>query len=339
MKLTIQKKIVLSLTSLTLIPLVLICIYLGINIYNTTLSSFRDASTREIKQIETAFEFFFNDLKENINFLTQAPVIKESKGKMTSYLNTKRPQKIAVSKAGQDAVEIENFLQRFINTHNAYVEVYAGSQEGEMILATQNSLPAGYDPRKRPWYKDALQSDNPIVTDPYLSTSGEITISVAKSFKRNDSVQGVAGIDVSLTVLTSIIENIKIGKSGFMMLAKKDGTVLANPQDSDTIFKNLKDITKPGYKKLVSKSQKITLGSKEYFSVYYTSNALGWNFIGLIPQNEVTSGVNNFLLSMVLIASVFFLIAVGIGLILAKKIIKPISKTTEIDHGLFQKSK
>ncbi|MGM0419003.1 MAG: methyl-accepting chemotaxis protein [Thermodesulfobacteriota bacterium] len=330
MKLTIQKKIVLSLTSLTLIPLVLICIYLGINIYSTTLNSFRDASTREIKQIETAFEFFFNDLKENISFLAQTPVIKDSKGKMTSYLNTDRPRKIDPSEAGEEAVEIEKFLQRFLNTHNAYVEIYAGSEKGEMILASQDDLPAGYDPRQRPWYTDALQSKDPVVTDPYLSTNGDITITIARAFTKNGSLQGVAGIDVSLKVLTSIIENIKIGKSGFMMLAKDDGTVLANPRHKDTIFKNLKNITKPGYKDLLSKNTKVTLDKKDYFSIYYTSNDLGWEFIGLIPQEEVTSGVNSFLISMAAIASVFFLIAGAIGVILAKKITKPISETTEI---------
>ncbi|MCB9481251.1 MAG: cache domain-containing protein [Desulfobacteraceae bacterium] len=155
MKLSLRKKIIISMTSLTLIPLVLICIFLGINIYKTNLKSFTDSGIREMTQIETAFNFFFTDLKENIDYFVSDPLVKELKGNMTSYLNTKSSINIPPESAGEKAFKIWDKMKRFLDTHNAYVEVFAGSSDGGVLLATNGELPAGYDPRIRPWYKDA----------------------------------------------------------------------------------------------------------------------------------------------------------------------------------------
>eukprot|EP00831_Metopus_contortus_P040242 TRINITY_DN31532_c0_g1_i1.p1 TRINITY_DN31532_c0_g1~~TRINITY_DN31532_c0_g1_i1.p1 ORF type:complete len:239 (+),score=49.33 TRINITY_DN31532_c0_g1_i1:149-865(+) len=197
MKLSLRKKIIFSMTSLTLIPLVLICIFVGMNIYKTNLKSFSDAGIREMAQIETAFDFFFTDLKENIDFFVSDPLIKELKGNMTSYLNTKSSINIPPESAGEKAFQIWDTMKRFLDTHTAYVEVFAGSSEGEVLLATNGKLPAGYDPRVRPWYKDAVKAGKTTITEPYLSTSKEITISIIAPIFKNNVVQGAGGVDVS----------------------------------------------------------------------------------------------------------------------------------------------
>lgn len=238
MKFSLRKKIIISMTSFTLVPLVLICIFLGRDIYKTNLKSFSDAGIREMTQIETAFKFFFNDLEETIDLFVSNPDIKELKGNMPSYLNTKSSVNIPPESSGEKSLKIWEAMKRLLDTHKSYVEVFAGSANGEVLLATNDKLPPGYDPRTRPWYKDGINAGKTTITEPYLSTSKDITISIISPIKKNGSIQGVGGVDVSLDTLTSIIGKIKIGKTGFMLLAKDDGTILANPYDKDTVFKN-----------------------------------------------------------------------------------------------------
>jgi methyl-accepting chemotaxis protein len=317
-------------TSLTLIPLVLICIFLGINIYKTNLKSFSDAGIREMTQIETAFKFFFNDLEETIDLFVSNPDIKELKGNMTSYLNTKSPVNIPPESAGEKSLKIWESMKRLLDTHKSYVEVFAGSSDGEVLLATNDELPPGYDPRTRPWYKDGINAGKTTITEPYLSTSKDITISIISPIKKNGSIQGVGGVDVSLDTLTAIIEKIKIGKTGFMLLAKNDGTILANPHDKDTVFKNFSETGKKGYEELLDKQKKIILDEKEYYTIHYKTNLLNWEFFGLIPGEEVMEGVNNFILLMTMLALLFFIAALFAGFFLSGKIARPIIKTTEI---------
>ena len=49
--------------------------------------------------------------------------------------------------------------------------VYAGTRQGDMITGTPVDFPAGYDPRQRPWYKDATAANGLVVTTPYNDAS------------------------------------------------------------------------------------------------------------------------------------------------------------------------
>lgn len=317
-------------TSLTLIPLVLICIFLGRNIYKTNLKSFSDAGIREMTQIETAFNFFFKDLKENIEFFVSDPDIKDIRGNAPSYMDSTVSKNIPPETVGEKAVKISDAMKRFLDTHSAYVEVFAGSSDGEVLLATNDQLPPGYDPRKRPWYKDAINAGGVTVTEPYLSTSKDITISIISPITKNNSVQGAGGVDVSLDTLTEIIQKIKIGKTGFMILAKKDGTILANPLDRETVFKNFSETEKKGYASLSEKPDKVTLDGKDYYTIHYETKILDWEFFGLIPEKEVLSDVKNFIFLMTMLALFFFAASLFAGIFLSGKIARPIITTTEI---------
>jgi methyl-accepting chemotaxis protein len=115
-----------------------------------------------------------------------------------------------------------------------------------------------------------------------------------------------------------------------MILAKTDGTILANPLDKETVFKNFKDTDITGYKNLADKQSKITLHGKEYYTIHYKTKILDWEFFGLIPQKEVLSDVKNFIFLMIMLALFFFAAALFAGIFLSGKIARPIIKTTEI---------
>ncbi|MCB9481250.1 MAG: methyl-accepting chemotaxis protein [Desulfobacteraceae bacterium] len=115
-----------------------------------------------------------------------------------------------------------------------------------------------------------------------------------------------------------------------MILAKNDGTILANPHDKDTIFKNFSETSKKGYKQLSDKDKKITLDGTNYYTIHYKTNILNWEFFGLIPEKEVMEGVNQFIFLMTMLALFFFAAAVTAGIFLSGKITRPIIKTTEI---------
>jgi methyl-accepting chemotaxis protein len=52
---------------------------------------------------------------------------------------------------------------------DVFTEVYYGEAGGAMTLATGVTLPAGYDPRTRGWYKAAAEARHLVLTPPYAS--------------------------------------------------------------------------------------------------------------------------------------------------------------------------
>ncbi len=57
-----------------------------------------------------------------------------------------------------------------------------------MTMWPADELPEGYDPRERPWYKDAVAAKASTLTEPYQdAASGKLIVTVATPLLRDGS--------------------------------------------------------------------------------------------------------------------------------------------------------
>ncbi|MFU7709294.1 methyl-accepting chemotaxis protein [Aeromonas veronii] len=109
--------------------------------------------------------------------------------------------------------------------------VYAGTADGKMIQSKPTDLPAGYDPRQRPWYKDAAAAGKLVITAPYADIStGQLIVTIAEPFQRGNT-QGVIAGDVSISSLISDILAVTT-EGTYAMLVDSNGTIIAHPDAS-----------------------------------------------------------------------------------------------------------
>jgi adenylate cyclase len=79
-----------------------------------------------------------------------------------------------------------------------------------------------YDPRTRPWYVDARQSNAPVLTEPYhFAQANVVGVSAGVPLHRD----GVIGFDFTLDTLSSLIGSYRITPNSIIMLASDTGTV------------------------------------------------------------------------------------------------------------------
>ncbi|WP_033137549.1 methyl-accepting chemotaxis protein [Aeromonas finlandensis] len=109
--------------------------------------------------------------------------------------------------------------------------VYAGTTDGKMLQSKPTDLPAGYDPRQRPWYKDAMAAGKMVVTAPYADIStGQLIVTIAEPFQRGNT-QGIIAGDVSISALiTDILSTTTEGT--YAILVDSNGTIIAHPDAS-----------------------------------------------------------------------------------------------------------
>ena len=115
---------------------------------------------------------------------------------------------------------------------------------------------------------------------------------------------GVAAVDISLGKLTEIAADIKIGKTGYIMIIQGDGTVLANPRDKETVFKKMGEL--PGaFATLGNTSsglvEDLVVDGVEMFGSVYVSPETKWKFIALIERNEIMATSQTTILQTVVI--------------------------------------
>ncbi|QTF57673.1 methyl-accepting chemotaxis protein [Stutzerimonas frequens] len=119
---------------------------------------------------------------------------------------------------------------------------YLGGQDGSFLMRPAEEMPADYDPRARPWYKDAIAAGGSTLTEPYVdAASGELVISIATPAQQSGRNIGVVGGDLGLKALVDIINALDFNGMGYAFLVSGDGKVLVHP-DSQRVMKSLRDI-------------------------------------------------------------------------------------------------
>jgi len=100
---------------------------------------------------------------------------------------------------------------------------------GEIIAVERT--PAKFDPRERPWYKAAWTTPGISLSDSYVFfSSRQPGITLSQRIATKDGIPiGVAGIDMSLALLSRFLENELIGKHGLVFIIDDHGDLIGHP--------------------------------------------------------------------------------------------------------------
>ncbi|SNS20451.1 methyl-accepting chemotaxis sensory transducer with Cache sensor [Pseudomonas segetis] len=115
---------------------------------------------------------------------------------------------------------------------------YLGGTDGSFAMRPDDKMPDGYDPRTRPWYKEALATAGTTLTEPYVdAATGGLIITIATPAPN----AGVVGGDLSMKTLVETINSLDFGGIGFAFLVNSSGQILVHP-DKSLVMKSLKDV-------------------------------------------------------------------------------------------------
>ena len=125
---------------------------------------------------------------------------------------------------------VSSFLERHRNT--GIQDVFVGLEaDGSFADGSGWREPEGYDCRKRSWYRRAADQGRTVVADPYVDMITKVNVlSVTTPVRSEDgALLGVAGVDVDLKHLQSLVQPRRVFGSGFGKLIGRDGVILAAP--------------------------------------------------------------------------------------------------------------
>ncbi|WP_072242058.1 methyl-accepting chemotaxis protein [Marinomonas fungiae] len=211
---------------------------------------------------------------------------------------------------------------------------YFGSAKGDMLQSDPNDiLPPGYDPRKRPWYKDAEQSNNVIFTSPYVGAStGNLMITAAQSVMKGGQRIGVAGADINLDDVTKGVLDVKLAGEGKAYLANKSGIVLAD-SNKDNYNKTVKEVF--GYPlQDLSNGELISINGK-LVSKFDVPNS-NWTVVFELDKEAVMAPLTKLLFTLVP-AAIF--VALVISLIISVISSKLLAGISQVSSALEEISK
>jgi methyl-accepting chemotaxis protein len=328
----IRSKLTLSFAATVILPIIAIAIVSISMTISKSSTSFVERTQDELSQVDNGFQLFFQQIKANVKFLAQNKLTAQLPDNTHTYIGSDH-----MMEPKNDSVEeldLYKLYEDFGSSHPDLLYVYTGTKEGGFVQYPLEEL-GGYDPRQRPWYKQALASPNaPIITEAYQDVIGKPVVTSALVVKnKQGDIIGVQGLDVTLSTLTDILSNTKLGESGYLILIDEAGTVLADAKTPENNFKNIKDLSSSLFS-ILQKSPNQHHFSTEHLGedvdvASYYSKELKWRFVGVIHSDEILAPAYSMSLTITVIAFIMVTLFIAMGFWLANRIVQPINRVAE----------
>ncbi|XKE47554.1 methyl-accepting chemotaxis protein [Halomonas organivorans] len=195
----------------------------------------------------------------------------------------------------------------FMNTYMSYPET------GDSVFSAAQP-PPGFDPRERPWYLQAVDAGHTVVTAPYAdATSDKLVVTFATPFYRGGELVAVAGGDVAIDAIVSIVEQIAPTPSSLAFIASADGTLVAHPDPELSLepvgelspalsAEALADLDQAGAptQMAMAGADKLLRGA--------TIDGTDWQLVVALDEHEATAGLRG-----MMSASAITLVVVALG--------------------------
>lgn len=301
------KVILIGIFSLCLL-VVCACAIIGFQVYQVNIRQYDQTSSQQFELIEQMIDLFMQNNKNTVKMLAEHPTVRAADETINSYMAAK--QDVIIKNMPKDSTE-QAMVALFKRIHDNYLdtaEVYFGSKWGGYATSWDDSIQAGYDPRKRSWYRQAeAAGGDTIVTPAYMSTIGSSVICFSRRVVSGaGAFVGCVSIEVKLAQLTAFIDSLKVGKTGYVMLFQNDGTILADPMHHDLVFTKLDNAGNQYFRNFQNagtKAEVVTIDNSIWRLRVFSIDELGWKIGILVKNNEILESFYRMVISMVVVGT------------------------------------
>ncbi len=312
-------------------------IFININKYSRT--SFEAVSTSQLHLVDAYITEIITEGMKNVKYLASLEHSRSSSGHLDKFFGLEAAHRVDPKDMSPVGHEIFKTFRNMAENHPAYGAVFLGSEQGGFLQYPVDTMPENYDPRKRPWYKTALASqDDVILSSAYMSTSGSAVSSLmTRVMDTSGQIVGIIGVDMNLDTLTTLTSELKLGRTGYIMLLEGDGTILSNPHNKQLNFKKAQDTTIPALQKLAGMKQgtfESQIGGKEKLITVMTSKVTGWKLAYIKDSEEVFEASYAMLKTVLAIGAVLVCLLLVGAWGLALTLLKPLKILTSSAESL-----
>ncbi len=324
--------------------LVIMMTFISYRISVQTKSDYINNSNEQMSIVSSAINNFYDQVDANINMMATNPTVMKGDTTITKYKDNVTKVDMTPSINGGVEQEIYEVFDQYADSHPETKYIYLATKDGGYINWPETYIPEKYDPTIREWYKFAIEGNGEIRrTDPYIDTTNTMITSNARVVKDSSgNIIGAVGIDVEQSSISNILNNMKTGKTGFFMIVHDNGTIMADGNNIENNFKNIKDVNIENLDNLLDKDSyqfDVKINGEKYFVNSKKVEGADWNLAALISEKELNQ---NMIQTNILFLCIAVIMVLAISIIIIKnvrKITNPIEESAkyleEIGKGNF----
>ncbi len=306
-------------TTVALLLSLAICCACSVLFYlqrNAAEQSFVSKASAQLDKIEQDILKYIEPGTVVVRSLSNLPIIKNSAGNISSYVATTETTTLYYKNQTDYEKRIYSELIKAHFSNKNFGLVFMANKDGQYTQAPEGKIKTpGYDPRKRPWYQEAINSTKEIlISTPYKTTgAGMVCSLLTKTYDTQDNLIGVIGVDFRLETLTQSLSSIKVFNTGYVIAIDNTGQILADIQHPRNLLKNVKEIGQEWQKiHTTITPHTLTLDGKRKLIIPRISPDTGWLVAIIVNYDEVSNKFMPLYYAAIASGILFILIAVGI---------------------------
>lgn len=259
-------------------------------------------------------------------------------------------QKNSLNEIAESIIQTNNYeydyIQKYLedsekrNVGNGYYMAFSDNS----IIFGSGWIPDGdFKPVERPWYGSAMKNEGFNISPPYIyAATGEMVITISKSFKTNTGREGVVASDLAIGYLVDLISGIDVGEGAYAFVVDHEGNIVTHRYDEfipsvEGGYKNIHEVLDGKFNKVLETS-KLALKDrkiKDYDQVdrlFFFGDVLeaDWKVVIGQPVGSVLGVINRLTIVIILIILGVLLVSIIASLYLSNSIAKPIIQTVGI---------
>ncbi|MCE5334430.1 MAG: methyl-accepting chemotaxis protein [Desulfobacteraceae bacterium] len=242
--------------------------------------------------------------------------------------------KVAKDGEAQSTTQIESLTRKLKSAMDAvganYESIAVIGKDGKVFADGHGGQSKGLSLADRDYFQNAMKGQYTVGSPVLSKNSGKIIIPLAGPVIANNEVVGVTAVMLKIDHLVQRATSMKLGKTGYVYLVDKTGTVVAH-RNADLILKaNMKD--QGGMEQLRKAILAGETGAKEYSYLgestvagYAPIKIAGWSVIARQSVNELNEPVRDLQQTIAIIGAILLLIVSGLILVAGRRLSKPIA--------------
>ena len=243
--------------------------------------------------------------------------------------------------------------------------IYPLDDQGN-LKPKQDEKSKEYDPRKRPWYQAAEKIGSaawsPIYTSAHLNVL-QVTpvLPIYKAIDNKKYLQGVLAINLRLSSINEFLEQLDISHRGEAFIIERNGDLIASSTAESPSRSNYDPKTGKNKRQRLNAQgsnepliRQTALYLQQYFGAYYNikrriqlaykyqgqrqlleimpinnEQGLDWLIVVVIPESDVMARINSNTRLTILLCIVALLVALFVGILTSRWLIRPIKELEE----------
>lgn len=217
-------------------------------------------------------------------------------------------------------------------------EKYVGPyvyKDGNTTSVTYGYSNAKYNYFSYDWYKQAVNSKEPVISDLYYDDKLKTTMATCSLPMYSDDSKfiGVITVDMDISSIQKMISSLKIGEKGKVVLLSKTGLYITNDDSSKIMKTNIKNEKSTSLSSLGQKVLQNDIGKEsfnqnkvEYITYYSKVGNLGWKIMIQIPKSEIDKPLNSLLFKLIIISAATLLLLMLVIILQVRVVVKNTKK-------------